>query len=330
MKSKTKTLAIVLAFVFCLCLPLQAEVSLQGDGSKIFVRADGGQVWKQHRPGVDQSLLLNPMGDVRGDRFGAWSTNPITGLAEVVWSKNTGGQFEVVFSWFENGAWQGPLNLSQSIANDLTPVLYHDHNGARYVLWTSYEEERSAARISVSQAGTPAFGRPIDMGGDEVFSRYPSGLVTSESLITVHEEVRGDDRVLRVLEYILLNPFIRSTPMENPFERAEIPMEDDGEDGLDKGPDSIQSAGWGVTITPGIRPDLNPARDAVPSDPQIHLEQGVAWVDWLQSETRAGFSAHDGNAFGEPRFLTLRGAGDLDAARQKIRATILGRRTVNR
>ena len=131
-KALTSILATV--FVLLLTVPAWGEVSLKGNGSAIFVDGDSGSIWKPQRSGIDSNLLLNPLGDLRGDQFGDWSTNPATGLAEVVWSRNTYGQFEIVFSWFEDGAWQEPINISRSIGNDLTPKLDHDLNGSRYVL----------------------------------------------------------------------------------------------------------------------------------------------------------------------------------------------------
>jgi hypothetical protein len=301
-----------------------AEVSLQPHRSNLFIKSANGGIWAPVRHGAPAHYLLNPGGDVRGDIFGDWARNPVSGFPEVVWSRNQGGHFDVVFSWWNGLGWQGPARVSASPENDLRPFLYHDANGTRYVVWTGYEtDDRSSAWIAASFDGEADFGPPSKMHADPVSGLLPAAWVGEYSLLAVYEERRGDDRFLEILEYTLLERYLRSSAMDNPILLGEIILEEQ--------PSSLQPTGSGSAGGPSTgvgRPEGEPSSPAssafLPSDPRIHMAAGVIWVDWIQTEHYLGYAAYEGAGFGQPEFVRYHGPPDLVRARRQVRRLVLG------
>jgi hypothetical protein len=312
--STSKILLGLLLLVACLAMPAHAEISLQGDGGKLYIRSVQGQIWTPVRQGLPTEMMLNPWGDANGDIFGSWSENPITGLPEVVWSRNYEGQHEVVFSWFDDGEWRGPSRISVSPANDLTPLLLHDHHGTRYVVWTSWHEGRSDAWLSVAPVDCRVFSTPSRMNELEEQGRYVHGMVTEHSLLTVHEEIREDGRYLQIFEYLLYQPNTRSTPMENPFQESELSLGDPEENAPMSGnstPDPL-----------GPKPATQ-LEEPVPSLPQLHMESATLWVDWVHDDDRMGYAVHDFRNFVFGGFVELKSLAEIDSVRKRIENQVL-------
>jgi len=312
----------VLLILLLLAPAVRAEVSVQPNGSDLFIKGHQGKVWVPVRHGVPAHFMLNPDGDSRGDIFGDWALNPYTGYPEVAWSRNEGGNYDVVFSWWDGLAWQGPVQISSSPANDLGPRLYHDGNGARYVLWTAWREKGSDAYLARANVAETDFGDPVKMQPEHYSGLLPSGRMTQYSLLTVHEEDHGSRRILRILESLLLEPYYRGTPIDNPFaaDMGEVPLgteppENEDPTPLGGSPDGDQGLD---------RSALDPGPDPVlPSQPRIYWEMENLWVDWIEDEDSVGYSVYGIGGFMEPRFVHYHAPADAERARKKVRHLIL-------
>jgi hypothetical protein len=60
------------------------------------------------------------------------------------------------------------------------------------------------------------------------------------------------------------------------------------------------------------------------SSPRLHVESDALWLDWLDSPDALGYSVWLNGAWQPATFEPYDGAADLDAARARVRARVLG------
>jgi hypothetical protein len=318
MKLKALITAMLLAV---LTVPAVAEVSVTpGNHPHLVLTARDGQVWTPVRK-APAHLYLNPYGDLRGDGAPSASVNPATGLPEVAWARNDEGSFDVVFSHWDGREWTVFETVGGGEENHLTPHLLHDGNGSRYVLWTGWQEGASTALVA-SATVDGRFSAPRALNGAADQGRYPGAVTDEDSLWTVHEERRGATRYIILKQFGLIDPaepgaFVpKGNEIDNPLTQGAT-LADEGSEfppGVPLG---------GLVGMPG---QVDPPRvEYSPSDPQVHAESGVVWVDWFQGERGLGYAIWDGEELDGSYFLAMDDKTDLERARREVRRIVTGR-----
>jgi len=241
--------------------PSTAEVSV-GPKGQVRVIAKDGLWWTPVRRGIDGRFLLNPWGDLRGDLPPQAIDNAATGTAEVVWARR-GLDYDVSFAFWDGRGWR-ETSLGRRPADDIGPRLAHDLWGNRYVAWTSVGERRQVL-VSSSPSDRLSFHRPklLDAG---LGAASEPDLTAGESgkLHAVWREDGADGSV--VLRFAVFHPAL------------------DPDNILRGGLDDPTPIGNGVLVlaAPGPGP-----RSFTSLQPRIHSENGLLWVDWLESVASA-------------------------------------------
>ena len=130
-------------------LPLRAEVVIfaepatgivvQGPLSIIEDPDPVPNYWIGSSPAVSGRYVLNPQGATNGDGRPATGRTP-SGLPIVVWGKNNGNGFDLVYSVFDNGAWSAEATLAAAVSPDVDPepaMAFDRMSGAVHVVYST-------------------------------------------------------------------------------------------------------------------------------------------------------------------------------------------------
>lgn len=319
MNIKVIITAMLLAFV---AAPILAEVSVTpGNQPHLVLVARDGQVWTPVRKGPGH-YFLNPYGDVRGDGAPSAAENPATGMPEVAWARNDDGSFDVVFSHWDGREWTVFETIGGGEATHLTPHLFHDANGSRYILWTGWKGGDPTAWIS-SATVDGAFSAPRALNDTLHEGRYPWARTVEDSIWTVHEERREGTRYIVVQQFGLIEPgdpsaFVpKGNEIDNPWAQSEVMADNEGmqQEPLSRG---------GISRSPSGQVDP-PRVEYPPSHPMVHGEDGAVWVDWYQGEMGLGYAVWDSGELVGPYFIAMDDGTDLERARREVRRIVIGR-----
>jgi hypothetical protein len=319
MRTNTLILVILLAV---LAAPAVAEVLVTpGNNPRLVINARNGQIWTPVR-NVPEENFLNPQGDLRGDGAPSGAVNPATQMPEVAWSRNDEGLFEVVFSHWDGTAWTPFETVGQGGGSHLTPRLFHDGDGSRYVFWTVWQNGKTLALVSAATA-TGAFSTPKSLDDIALEGRYPSAHVLVESIWTVHEKREQGVRYIVLQQFGLIEPcgptgFVpRINEIDNPWEKAQVLLE----------PEKLQLPSGSGTVSGAPGGQITPPQPVYPpSDPRVHEEDGVIWADWYQGELGLGYAVWNGVDLDGPYFVELDGQTTIETARRDVRRSVTGNR----
>ena len=89
---------------------------------------------RQKPGGGDTQSYVSGTDDLAIDRDPAIEINPATGLPVLVWSRDVGGQYAVVFSRFDGSVWSAPRLIAQSAGDAFEPQIKFGTN-AMHLAW---------------------------------------------------------------------------------------------------------------------------------------------------------------------------------------------------
>ncbi len=177
--------SIVLALALFLLPTLAlAEVSVvldhQGQFKRLVVltrgRGRSTGYWSQVRPGVLPGLMLNPLGDNRGDGPPVVQFNPVTGAPWVFWSMNIANQKRIAFSFWNGKAWNVPglivADPGPYFYDELDPAVAFGPDGALYLFW--WRPEQAGGRVYFSTLIGGRWSPPLLLSNEGVDSRRPA------------------------------------------------------------------------------------------------------------------------------------------------------------
>ncbi len=284
-----------------LAAPVSAEVSVtrSADGSvQLFFEPGDGGPWEQVRPDVPTADLLNRNGDLEGDSWPVMVSNPATGRPDVVWSSG-GDNREILFSWHDGEVWRDTLNLSSSSGNDELPALIDDEYGNSFVVWTRSRSSRDLV-LFTAVSGDDAAQTSVH----ELSERHDSarravlGVHVDGDVYAAYEEAHnGNDPVTYMA-----------------IDRIVVGRDSDGylADSGERPIDIARSATFTTAAQPGEA--LNP---------NVHVEDGHLWVDWIDEAGQVGWTELVDGAFTTSGQVSIDEAGGEQAARDEVRTQVL-------
>ena len=211
-------------------LPALAEVSVQNPGEPeliyIFGKQAGPDPWPSFGVvrGTPLAFVLNPQGDLRGDK------RPDIVLQRgfppaVVWSYWDGADFEIAFSEWDGAAWSVPRLLTDNAADDLDPKIILDAAGRPVITWwrtdatpAVFSTRRTAdglweSETRVSQQGesarTPAIALPPD--GHVRIGYEVTGSPERQVVVTRDNRINPEDPPGYVPEIVATTPYTGDT-----------------------------------------------------------------------------------------------------------------------
>ena len=208
-----------------------AEVSVIHDGGRLVgtlemfeVGTTPRGIWTPVRTAADPATLLNPEGDLYGDRRPSLALNPITGQPEAVWSYWDGAHYQIAWSRFDGASWSQVMTdsgpdyefLTADARQNLDPRIWIDDAGNRRVVWwRSSSSSVDDVVVSVLPAGETQWWTPHRLSMEGVPTRRPdvrtfpmygsfiaaeedhggalSAVVFDAPLLTGHTPQRGSD-----------------------------------------------------------------------------------------------------------------------------------------
>lgn len=176
---------------------IRAEVSVvldeQGQFKRLVVQARGRGFWSQARPGLAPRLILNPLGDNRGDGRPVVQLNPLTGAPWVFWPMNVANQKRIAYSLWNGKGWNEPTLVvadpGSYYYDELDPAAAFGPDGSVYLVWARLEQEGGRVYFSTMIGGR--FSPPIPISADGVSARKPSIAVQGLSALISYRTPAG-------------------------------------------------------------------------------------------------------------------------------------------
>ena len=285
-----------------LAVPASAEVSVTrlADGSvELFFEPGEGGPWEVVREGLPAGDVLNSDGDAAGDSWPMTATHPATGRPDAVWA--TGGENrEILFSWHDGVAWRPALNLSSSSGNDELPAIASDPYGNRIVVWNRSRNGRELVLLTALAANDAEQSLVLELSERHDTARRPVIGIDPEGrgFVAYEEAHNGNDPIV----YLAIDT---------------VELQRDATGCLaDSGERPIDIARSSTIATSAL---LGSALR-----PEVHVEDGELWVDWLDGDGQVGWVKWDGGAFTSKDLVSIAAAGSEQAAREQVRDEVLG------
>ncbi len=204
----------ITATLFLLAIPgtVPAEVSvrLNRDGSiKKIVSVPRGKghragAWSQVKGYVPADLLLNPLGDNRGDLAPFIARNPQTSYPWVVWPMNIANQKRIGFSMWTGRGWTEPVPINADpgpmFYDQLDPVLTFDAAGVPYLVW--WESGRNSG-VYFSTRVRDQWTPPILLSEPRTDSRNPGVVLQGSDLVVTYATPAGSVMRSQVAEVLV-------------------------------------------------------------------------------------------------------------------------------
>ncbi len=219
-----------------------AEVSVlldaQGQFRRLVVltrgRGRGRVIWQQVRPGVPLELLLNPLGDNRGDRAPTLRLNPATGAPWAFWSMNIGNQWRIGYAYWSGRSWTAPAPIVADpgayYADEVDPSVAFALDGRPYLVWCQVGQ---VARIFFSTLVNGQWSRPVLLSDPTLDSRQPNLVLNGRTAMVTYSTAAGP--VTRIYDSaILVQSAANSNLMDTPIPPGQ--SADPGSGGGDGGP----------------------------------------------------------------------------------------------
>ena len=228
------------SIVALLLLPAAAiaEVSVVRDSDgkfkrHLFITRSRGQalrpvVWGQVRGFLPLEVLLNPLGDVRGDLPPRIAAHPKTGYPWVVWSMNEGNQKRIAYSIWDGNAWSVPAPVVAIVDpmgyDQLDPVLVFDRAGTPFLLWWV---DGQVNQIFFSTFNSGRWTPPLLLSEEAVDSQQPFPRILRSSLTVTYRTPSGRERLSLDVATLLATA---SSLMDSPIPPGQTPVEGGGEE----------------------------------------------------------------------------------------------------
>lgn len=330
---------VFLIFVFAFQGISHGELSITYDhhgDMRPFFSTENGLIWTKIRQ-IPDELVLNQFGDRLGDQVPVFMLSPVEDLAFAVWAMNE-GDYEIVYSKFEEGAWSDPINISNDHLNDVQPTIDIDSIGNLFIAWQ--KEYSNIAQIFASgiSAGTHDIVHPIRISDGLSDATAPSLKAVGEDVFVAYQEteITGDDFII-----ILKVNFKR-------YEDGVIVGNGGGAEGCigrvgEIVVNHLDGNGGGIIAksanpnlqrltsrAPTVLPDgegrlaRHPTGDGVRPGVQLHYNGCILWADWVNTKTTMGFSVYDpyADVFGESMLMDLDDLSNVPEAREAIESFV--------
>jgi hypothetical protein len=193
-----RTAATLLLLAFPGVVPAEVSVRLNRDGSlkKVVyvVRTKGSNAgaWSQVKGYLPPALLLNPLGDNRGDLPPFIARHPQTSHPWVVWPRNIANQMRIGFAMWTGKGWTEPVLVTADpgpmFYNQLDPVLTFDASGVPYLVWW---ESGPSARVYFSTRVRDQWTPPLLLSEPRTDSRKPSVTLLGTDLVVSYATPSG-------------------------------------------------------------------------------------------------------------------------------------------
>jgi len=198
-RSARRLTALALAITLSPGLAL-AEVSVQLDPQGHFRRLEvitrgrgpGRVIWQQVRPGVPLDLLLNPMGDNRGDLAPTIRLNPVTGAPWAFWSMNIANQKRIGYAYWNGVTWTAPALIVADpgpfYLDELDPSVAFSLDGRPFLVWS---QAGQVSKILFSTLVNGQWTRPVLLSDPTLDSRRPTLVLNGLSAIVTYRTSSG-------------------------------------------------------------------------------------------------------------------------------------------
>jgi hypothetical protein len=149
-------------------------------------------VWAQMRPNLPAEVILNPLGDVLGDRAPVIRYHPLTGHPWVVWSMNRAGHLVIGAAFWDGKAWTAPAPVVTTpdpyYYDQVDPALAFDDAGRPFLVWARNEQ---VPQIYFSTLVRGVWTPPLRVSDEGIASRAPSITLSGTTAIITYETDAG-------------------------------------------------------------------------------------------------------------------------------------------
>lgn len=224
---------------------------------------DGDPVnaWRIVSAPGESRIILNPDGEANRDGRPFAVRNLISGLPMVTWGRRTEHGYDVVLSWFENGAWTTPVVLAAQVTvlEEVEPVLVVDPaDGSVHLLYWQ-DDVWSTVMHRQAPADLSDWSPPTPVSTASELALRPSGAFFGGLLHVVYENHAGQ---------------MGGTPRQ-------IVLAVENGSGF---------SGEVVATTPHGDPNW----------PAVHASINRIWIDWVDADGAMGWTRREGAGAWDP------------------------------